>query len=200
LNFFTTASSDFLYLSIFSFKISNIGKNTKIPKSHLTLPLIKMSYSYFIFNFENCSSLFQILIIYALNWWTRTWTMCQTDQMKDPPFHSLSPKGRANKIPCQPFKFLCIICNHGHWFVNCPIRFDVWDLIKGKTKTYVNEKSIPIYNCYDEHGDYCDNKITCFLLIKKTFEGERCYRLKFRRTIEKYFCGHNPTNANEQWN
>jgi hypothetical protein len=126
-----------------------------------------MSYSYFIFNFENCSSLFQILIIYALNWWTRIWTVCQTNQMKDPPFHSLSPKGRANKIPCQPFKFLCIICNHGHWFVNCPIRFDVWDLIKGKTKTYVNEKSIPIYNCYDEHADYCDNKTTCFLLIKK---------------------------------
>jgi hypothetical protein len=36
--------------------------------------------------------------------------MCQTNQMKDPPFHSLSPEGRTNKIPCQPFKFLCIIC------------------------------------------------------------------------------------------
>jgi len=56
----------YIYLFLI-LKTSNIGKNTKFPKSHLTHLLIKMSYSYSIFNFENCSSLFQILIIYALN-------------------------------------------------------------------------------------------------------------------------------------
>jgi len=55
-----------IYLSLI-LKLSNIEKNTKFPKSYLTPPPIKMFYSYFIFNFENCSSLFQILIIYALN-------------------------------------------------------------------------------------------------------------------------------------
>jgi hypothetical protein len=77
------------------------------------------------------------------------------------------PRVEPIKYLVNHLNFFFIICNHGHWFVNCPIRFDVWDLIKGKTKTYVNEKSIPIYNCYDEHADYCDNKTTCFLLIKK---------------------------------
>jgi hypothetical protein len=59
-----------IYLSLI-LKWSNIGKKIKFPKSDLTRPLIKMSHSYFIFNFENHSSLFKILIIYAfesMNW------------------------------------------------------------------------------------------------------------------------------------
>ncbi len=57
----------FKYLSIFNLKIVQHWKKHQIPKiasypsSHQNVLLI------FIFNFENCSSLFQILIIYALN-------------------------------------------------------------------------------------------------------------------------------------
>jgi hypothetical protein len=45
-----------IYLSLV-LKLSNIEKNTKFPNSQF----MKMSYSYFIFSFENYSSLFQIL-------------------------------------------------------------------------------------------------------------------------------------------
>jgi hypothetical protein len=52
--FFTTANSDFLYIYLsLVLKLSDIRKNTKFPKSHFISPLIKMSYSYFIFNFDN---------------------------------------------------------------------------------------------------------------------------------------------------
>ncbi len=58
-SFFTTISFDFfdIYLSLIK-KLSDIEKNIKFPKFHLTPPFMKMSYSYVIFNFENCSTLF----------------------------------------------------------------------------------------------------------------------------------------------
>jgi hypothetical protein len=52
----------FIYLSIF-----NLRTIQTLWKTPMSLPFVKMFYSYLIFNSKNCSTLFQNLIIYALN-------------------------------------------------------------------------------------------------------------------------------------
>lgn len=89
---------NFLYLSTLNLKIIQHWKNTKFPKSHLTPLLMKMFNSYFIFNSDNCSTLFQILIIYALNDGLEL-EQC-VRHAKWSSHHSIvsPPKGKANKI------------------------------------------------------------------------------------------------------
>ncbi len=123
LNYFTTTRSDFLYLFILNLKIPDIGKNTKIPSYPSSYQNVL-----FIFYFQ-----FWELFITISNFNNLCFELmrCNLKNVSNGPneriHHSIvSPlEGKANKIPCQPFEFPCIMCNHVHWFVNCPIRFDV---------------------------------------------------------------------------
>jgi hypothetical protein len=122
LNFFTIASSDVLYLSILSFKISNNGKNTKIPKSHLTLYQNVLLIFYLqIWELFSTISNFYNLCFELMSWNLNNVSNRPNEGSTIP--QSLPLRVEPIKYLCQPFKFPCIMCNHGHW--NCLTKFDV---------------------------------------------------------------------------
>ncbi len=107
LNFFTTVNSDFLIFIYHWFK--NCPTLEKTPNSQnpiLPFLFIKMSWPYFIFNSKNCSTLFQILIIYVLNRWATHLEQC-VRHTKWSSHHSIVSPPKANKTNYLVSSGLC---------------------------------------------------------------------------------------------